>query len=206
MNRNEIANLALSLLGQTIPVSDFDTDMTVQGRTIKQWFSVTLYQLLRKHPWAFATSYAALPVGTSQPSAGFRFAYQYPANCLIIRRLACDGKFPKVELSEEYARRWLEVNVGTGTEIWTDVPQAHAEFTVRIDVNYDFPDHFALGFAHMLAQNVGPKIISNKWPQMVATFMPEVENQISRAIADDLSMQPNPIEMDSSFIQVRRGW
>jgi len=206
MNRNEIANLALSILGQTVPVGDFDSDATVQGRTIKQWFAVSLYQLLRMHPWAFATSYAALPVGLSSPSSGYTNAYQYPVGALIIRRLAEAGNFPMTELSEEYARRWKEVNVGTGTEIWTNVQEAHAEFTVKISVDYDFPEHFALGLAHKLAMNIGPKIISNKWPQMLSTFIPEGNAEIQRAIADDLSMQPETREMDSSFIQVRQGY
>jgi hypothetical protein len=54
--------------------------------------------------------------------------------------------------------------------------------------------------------NIGPKIISNKWPQMLSTFIPEGNAEIQRAIADDLSMQPETREMDSSFIQVRQGY
>lgn len=205
MNRNEIANLSLSLLGQTVPVGDFSTDITLSGRTIKQWFNVSLYQILRKHPWAFATSFSALPVGLSTAGAGYCFAYQYPAESLIIRRLAENGKFPLFDVSEEYARRWKEVNVGTGTEIWCNVPEAHAEFTVKVGMDSDFPEHFALGFAHQLALNIGPKIISNKWPQMLNTFIPTANMEIDRSIADDIAMQPDPREMDSSFIQVRRG-
>lgn len=204
MNRNEIANLTLSLLGQTVPVADFNTDTTLAGRTIKQWFLVSLYKILRKHPWSFATSFTALPVGLTTPSAGYNFAYQYPADSLIIRRLAENGNFPLVDVSEEYARRWREVNVGTGTEIWCNVPFAHAEFTVKLGIDYDFPDHFALGFANQLALDIGPKVISNKWPQMLNTFIPTAETEIDRSIADDISMQPESREMESSFIQVRR--
>ena len=206
MNRNKIAQLTLELLGQTLPINDFTTDNSLQARTINNWFEVTLKKFLRKHPWNFATSFAALPVGLSSPSAGYSYAYALPSDCLVIRRLAPEGCFPLVEVAQEYTRRWREINVGTGTEIWTNVREAHAEYTVNISVDYDFPDHFALGFAHALAKVVGPKIISNKWPQMVATFVPEVENAISIAIADDIATPPSMREMDCSFIQVRQGY
>jgi len=206
MNRNQIANLALSNLGQTIPIGDFETDTTPQGRTIKQWFQVALESLLRQHPWAFARTFAALPVGLSTPSAGYAYAFQYPADALVIRRLAPQGKFPLVDVSEEYARRWIEVNVGTGTEIWTNVPEAHADYTVNISPDYDFPMHFSLALSYHLALVTGPKIISNKWPQMINTFIPNAQNEIEKCISDDLAMQPEAREMDSSFIQVRRGY
>lgn len=203
MNRNEIANLAISNLGQTVIINDFNTDTSHPARIIKQWWRVALEQFLSKHPWNFATSYAALPVGLTVPSAGFHYSYVKPSDALIIRRLSREGHFSKKEIQEEYARRWKEVNVGTGTEIWCDVMEAHAEYTVSINDDYDFPSHFGLGFSYYLASVIGPKLITQNWPKIVGSLMPYFNTEIQAAIATDLSMQPDAVEADSSFITMR---
>lgn len=203
MNRNEIANLTLSNLAQNITVSDFNTDHQLAARILRQWWRVSLKQFLSKHPWNFATSYAALPVGLSTPSAGFAYAYAKPSDALVIRRLAYEGNFPKGDVQEEYARRWKEINVGTGTEIWCDVENAHAEYTVAIGDDYDFPDHFALGFSYFLALKIGPKLITQNWPKIVQNITSMAKDEIDASIATDLAMQPDALEFDSSFITLR---
>jgi len=204
MNKNEIANLATSNLGQTIKIVDFTTDPSLAAKIINQWFRTSLLSYLESHPWAFATSFAAMPTGLSTPSAGYSFAYTKPADALVIRRMAPGGHFPKAEIQQEYALRWREVNVGTGTEIWCDVPEAHAEYTVAIGDDYDFPDYFARGFSYQLSLDIGPKLITQNWPKIFQNIMPMFEKEMQKAIARDLSHQPESYQYDSSFITVRR--
>lgn len=206
MNKNDIANLATSNLGQTIKIVDFTTDSSLAGKIINQWFRVSLLDYLESHPWAFATSFAALPAGASTPSAGYAYAYTKPADALVIRRLAPDGVFPKAEIQQEYALRWREVNVGTGTEIWSDVPLAHAEYTVAIGDDYDFPLYFAKGFSYQLALDIGPKLITQNWPKIVQNIMPTFNTEMQKAIARDIAHQPESYTYDSSFITVRGGY
>lgn len=206
MNKNEIANLALSNLGQNIKVIDFNTDQSHPARIIKQWWRSSLEELLEMHPWNFATSFAPLPVGLTTPSAGFRFAYVKPSDALVLRRLARDGKFPKAEVQEEFALRWREVNVGTGTEVWCDVENAHAEYTVNIDDDYNFPNYFAKGLSYQLAQDIGPKLITQNWPKVMQNLIPLYKNEIDKAMAKDIAHQPDMPEYQSSFIRVRGGY
>lgn len=204
MNRNEIAGLTLSNLGQNIPISDFKLDNSLAAKIINQWWRLSLLDFLSKHPWNFATSYSALPMGLSEPSAGYSQSYAKPSDALVIRRLAPHGRFPKKETQEELHRRWREVNVGTGTEIWCDVQDAHAEYTVAVGDDYDFPFHFAKGFSYHLALMIGPKLITQNWPKIVGTIMPMYKAEIDSSIATDLALQPDAVESDSTFITVRR--
>lgn len=206
MNKNEIANLAASNLGQNVKIVDFATDNTHIARIINQWFRISLLGYLESHPWTFAKSYAALPVGLSTPSAGFAYAYTKPADALVIRRLAPNGCFPKAEIQQEYALRWDEVNVGTGTEIWCDVAEAHAEYTVALGDDYDFPHHFAVGFSFYLAKFIGPKLITQNWPKIFQNIMPDYKAEIQIAISRDIAHQPQAYSYDSSFITVRGGY
>jgi len=203
MNKNDIANLATSNLGQTIRIVDFETDNSLAAKLIQQWWRISLLTFLESHPWAFATSFAALPVGLSTPSAGYAYAYIKPADALVIRRIAPNGVFPKAEIQEEYALRWREVNVGTGTEIWSDVSEAHAEYTVALGDNYDFPIYFARGLAYQLAIDIGPKLITQNWPKIVQNIMPMYQSEMQKAIAKDIAHQPENYEGNSSFINVR---
>lgn len=206
MNKNDIANLATSNLGQTVKIVDFTTDPSLAAKIINQWFRISLLSYLESHPWAFATSFAALPTGLSTPSAGYSFAYTKPADALVIRRLAPNGCFPKAEIQQEYALRWRTVNVGTGTEIWSDVPEAHAEYTVAIGDDYDFPDYFARGFAAHLSTDIGPKIITQNWPKIFQNIAPQLNMEMQKAISRDISHQPESYTYDSSFLTVRGGW
>jgi len=203
MNKNEIANLTTSNLGQTIKIVDFATDPSLAAKIINQWWRIGLIAYLESHPWTFATSFAALPVGLSTPSAGYSYAYTKPADALVIRRLAPNGCFPKAEIQQEYALRWREINVGTGTEIWSDVPTAHAEYTVAIGDDYDFPYHFAIGFSFFLAKLIGPKLITQNWPKIFQNVMPDYNGEIQRAIARDIAHQPESYTYDSSMLTVR---
>lgn len=205
MNKNDIANLATSNLGQTIKIVDFTTDSSLAAKIINQWWRTALIAYLESHPWTFATSFAALPTGLSTASAGYSYAYTKPADALVIRRLAPNGCFPKAEIQQEYALRWREVNVGTGTEIWCDVAEAHAEYTVAIGDDYDFPYHFAIGFSFFLAKLIGPKLITQNWPKIFQNIMPDYKAEIQNAIARDISHQPESYTYDSSFITVRGG-
>lgn len=205
MNKNEIASLTLSNLGQTIKISDFTTDQSLAAKIINQWFRISLLDYLESHPWAFATSFAALPTGLSTPSAGYSYAYTKPSDALVLRRLAPCGRFPKAEVQQEIALRWREVNVGTGTEVWSDVPEAHAEYTVALSDDYDFPAHFAKGFSYYLAKYIGPKLITQNWPKIFQNIMPDYNNEIQKAIARDIAHQPENYTYDSTFITVREG-
>ena len=205
MNKNEIANLALSNLGQTIKIVDFETDASHPARIIKQWWRHSLLSYLESHPWNFATSFAPLPVGLSTPSAGYLYSYVKPADALVLRRLAPEGMFPKVEIQEDFMLRWREVNVGTGTEVWTDVREAHAEYTVALMDDFDFPSYFGVGFSFHLARDIGPKLITQNWPKIFQNIMPTYNAEIQKAVARDIAHQPEAVEANSSFIRIRGG-
>lgn len=203
MNKNEIANMAISNLGQTVKIVDFTTDNSFAASILRQWWRPALLSFLESHTWNFAKSYAPLPVGLSTPSSGYGYSYQKPADALVIRRLAPKGCFPKRSVQERYALRWEEVNVGTGVEIWSDVEDAHAEYTVALSDDYDFPYHFAIGFSYFLASMIGPKLITNNWPKVYQSVMPFYNLEIQKAMSQDIGHQPDMVESNCSMITIR---
>jgi hypothetical protein len=76
----EICNLALTSLGaDTIMSLDEDTE---NARRLKVLYIPVLKDLLRAHPWNFASRRASLAQLSETPPFGFTFYYQLPTDCL----------------------------------------------------------------------------------------------------------------------------
>ena len=74
------ANVALRLVGQT-PVTSI-TDGSVTGNVVDDIFTELLDDLLRSHPWNFATKRVQLARLSVAPAFEFDYAYAHPSDWL----------------------------------------------------------------------------------------------------------------------------
>lgn len=200
----DIANLALGHLGVSLSVMDLDSENTNQAKILRRHFRNSLNRVLEKHAWSFATSFAPLLLEEEVPIAGYGFAYSLPADCLVLRQIAPDGAFPKTALYEKDKLKFRYIYNGSGPQIiYTDVPRAHGEFTVRLPEDIGFPEHFATGVSHQLAVDIAPQLITNNFPKVKDALMSTAKNEISLAIALDLGHQPQLEDAPSPFIAAR---
>lgn len=83
----DICNMALSHLGISNGIQTFN-DQTEQAKACNFWYPRCRDQLLKSAPWDFAYTYLALASdGSNVPGTlfsypGWRYAYQYPNDCL----------------------------------------------------------------------------------------------------------------------------
>lgn len=86
-SETEICNLALQQLGAARIIS-LAAD-SVEARLCSDFYTLLRDELLRSHPWKFATKRIDLARATPTPEFGFDFYYQLPTDCL--RVLKVDG-------------------------------------------------------------------------------------------------------------------
>ena len=81
----DITSNALLLIGES-PISSFTEDTT--GALIaSNLYEQTYEDLLTKHPWRFASAKASLSRLTSTPVDTWRYAFQLPANFLLVQHV-----------------------------------------------------------------------------------------------------------------------
>jgi hypothetical protein len=132
----DIFNLALAKIG-SIAISD--PDGAAKGAEYCTIFYDEIRQeVLREHPWNFATKRIAFAEAAAEPDFGYDYAYSLPADCLFVRHLS----------EEKY--KWV---VESG-ELLTDMEGAKAIYTRDIDDPNDFDPLFVGAFATRLAAEV----------------------------------------------------
>jgi hypothetical protein len=205
LNKNEICNLALARLGVSLGVIDIATENSNQAKVIRRHYKLAFETLLEKHPWNFTTSYAVLVLQATNPIRGFKWQYALPADCLVLRQIATDGCFPHVNLYESEKARWKEVYTGASPSIYTNVENAHAEYTVKISEDQAMPNHFGLALAAQLSMMIASQLITNNFSKVSQMLNADAKNDISLGIAEDLGRQPLAEDSPSPFHLARFG-
>lgn len=204
LSKLDIANLALSKLGTSLYISDYTSDPSNQAKIIRRHFQMSLDWLLEKHPWNFATKYAALFQVSEDADQPFRYLYSVPSDLLIIREIAAKDQFIAVERYEDYKIRWEQVYDGSGAiRVRTNLPNAWARYTVKLSDSFNFPSHFGRALAAQLAMEIAPSLITNNFPKVKQTIASELKSEVESGIAEDLGRQPLRQESHSPFVLAR---
>lgn len=202
--KQDIANLALGHLGVSQKVMDLTNENTVQAKTIRTMFRASLDRMLEKHEWGFASGFAGLALQEENPILGYSYAYALPGDCLVLRIIAMDGSFPKTKQYEKEKLKFREVYNGSGARIiYTDIPRAHGEYTVRLPEDMAFPTHFGFGLSHLLALDIAPSLVTNNFVKIKDALISTSKIEVSSAIADDLGREPQLEDSPCSFISAR---
>lgn len=139
-NEIQICNLALSRLGG-FRIQSLD-DATKEARECKLHYPIVRDAVLEAHDWDFARKRLVLAL-TTETFSGWEYAYQYPTDCLVIRKIydpnkAEGSKIPFEVVSNAALDRRL---------ILTNQAQAELIYTAKVtDVNM-----FSSGFVNALA-------------------------------------------------------
>ena len=137
----DIANMALDYLDEA-PLTSID-DGTSVARWMKRNFWPMAWGLMRKHPWNFAITRAALAEDAVPPLFGWSHAYSLPADCLRVLP-------PTADSSEDGTPVPYKVE---GQDILTDQPAPmQLRYIRRIDNTGLFDNQFCDALAAALAQ------------------------------------------------------
>jgi len=87
LTKTGICQRALRHLGWAKALTDVDTDDTKETNACLQFYEDAVRRCLRDWRWPFATKEATLVWQADNPTTEWAYAYQYPADCLRIRRI-----------------------------------------------------------------------------------------------------------------------
>lgn len=171
VSKTLICNLALARIGTDIQIADFDTEESKEAKVCRLHYDTARDQVLEDFPWNFATRVVALAeVEDVDPPPGWQFVYQYPTDAVTIRRLidsagdrllyaaastTTDRLFMQYLGSAPRIPFHVTANADLdGRLIITDLEQAYAVYTARVDAPTIYPSTFVKALALFLASEL----------------------------------------------------
>jgi len=134
-----IVNMALSKLG--VAALTALTDDSPAARLANREYSVYRDEMLREHPWGWATKRASIAASVTGPAWEFENAYPLPADCLKVQALNNPSRYDyQIERTAD------------GTVIATNLPTPlEIKYTARVTDPNDMDDKFREALAARLA-------------------------------------------------------
>lgn len=195
----QVCNLALAHLNQTqSQISNLDTDTGTTAIQCRIHYKPSLEYVLTNHDWQFAAKRVTLAEISPAPPTTWQFRYDYPSDCLKIRRLergTRPGKVMPFIIEDD--------GTGSGLSILTDVEQATALYTWRAESPSLWTPGFAVAFSWYLAAELCPALTGDREMQKGAYEV--YQSTATSAAAIDSQEQWQDDELDSPWERARQG-
>lgn len=212
----EICNLALSNIRAGSINSLTEASLAAQQCKLKYPFIRD--QVLRDAPWQFARKVEPL-AQLSLDVFNWAYAYQYPSDCLNIRKLILNieninqGTGDTVsryrrplesQLSlDTYAVQYEVQNEGGNKIIVANDAELRAEYTLRVEDPNLYDSQFIMALSHLLAAELAiPLVGAELGRQLKSDNLQLYGNYINSAVANNMNEQHQNTP-DSEFITVR---
>lgn len=173
----DICNLALKLLKSGLEISNVDTEQTTTAKTCRAFYAIKRDELLAWRPWGFNKTTAQLVEVDTNPTPVWAFSYQVPTNCAFVRRIlgvtvnfvgSLDFQTPTssalVEVGSLYAPFTDNPQTAVAFEvvgdlIYTNQPNAQAEYSMLAVPEGSWPPKFVLAMAYAMAGVLAPTLM-----------------------------------------------
>lgn len=202
-----ISNLALSHVGDRHNIEDIDAEQSVEARECLLWMDYSRQQTLASFDWNFARARVVLtlhsetiPTASNQPMAGvWGFRYQYPANCLAVRKVQHPNAPPadaitfEIELAPDRKAKTILCNLENAIAVFTFDQQELSLYTPKA----------VHAFSLALAVNICFTITGHV--KLKKQLMNDFLLAITAAASDTLNEQVKPPPRDADWIRDRTG-
>lgn len=177
----KIISDALILVGEK-PLQSLSDDR--YGATVgSNLFERTYENELQSNPWRFSMKKAALSRLVVTPLNQYAYAYQIPADCLLVRHV--------------YPRTYYEI---FGDRIYTDATSVELDYQFKPDITA-VPAYFSTLMVYALARDMVKPITESDTG--VKTFAAKYVMQRDRAMYADAQARPATPIQDSPFTDFR---
>ena len=150
----EVANLALSHLGQDSEISDLDTEKSKAASAMRRFYPIAAEIALKDFPYSFSTVTEALNLVETNPTDEWAYSYRYPTDCLKPIRIPSG-----IRNETRQSRIPYQVAKGTsGKLIYTDAVNAELEYIQKVDDPSKWPSDFIMMLSYLLAAFTAPRI------------------------------------------------
>lgn len=194
-----IANQALSLMGVTVPVDDFDDDNT-EARMCKLWYDQSRRALLTEAEWPFATETATLNQISTDSFEPLRRTYGYtlPDDLLAIREI-WSGNL--IDNPRDRIRFEFEVYNGLRVLV-SDETEVSIVYTVDVEDPLQFTPLFIEALAAGLAAKLSMALEKGDPNALRDRYVYERQRAAGAAL-NEIPLEPDP---PARSIAARGGW
>jgi hypothetical protein len=231
VNKTDIANMALSLIGEGSEIANIDTDASAEASAVRRFQDIAIRATLRDFAWPFAKKTVALAVVAQYPTLEWQWAYRYPSDCINFKRIlsgvrvqTAQNVVPFTTGADDAGKLiytdWPNSNPGLSPVLSPVQPQlinpvqaqamqlvpCMAEYTRDATPDATYDDDFSIALAHRIAWYILPRISIGNAPQlrdsMLRGYMAEVQKAAANA-ANEAQADQRP---DADWIRIRNGF
>lgn len=192
-----IANQALSLVGVTVPITDFEGE-GAEAQACNLWYDQCRRSLLTEAPWPFATETATLNQISGFTPLRRQYGYVIPDEVLHVREVwtgsLSDG--PRERIRFEY-EQYAGIRV-----LVADEDEVEIVYTVETVDPLQFPPMFVDALVAGLAAKLALALEKGDPNQLRDRYVYERQ----RAAANALNEIPLEPDQDARSIRARGGW
>ena len=167
VSRTSIGNLALSHIREKSVLENIETDKGASAQAVNLWYDPARRQALADYDFGFARKRLALAVHGDDPPAEWSKRYQWPSDCIQVRRIEnpLGRQKPPVLLDIEQA------NDGT-MSILTNQDEAVLIYTRDATTPAFFTPHFVLALSYLIAHFIAGPLTGKKsiQDQMIVSY------------------------------------
>lgn len=198
-SNTEICNLALAHLGTGKAIADLESEQSEEATVCRRFYNLARETTLRDVEWPFATKIAAMQLISTNPNSEWDYSYQYPSDCLSVRRILSGIRNDTRQSKVEY-----RIAKGTSSKIvFTDEALAYMEYTERVEDEGLYPPDFVMAFSLRLASYVASRLSKGDPFKKFDSLMAMYKMEISQAKANAFNEEQMAEEPDSEFIRAR---
>lgn len=198
-SRSEIANMALSHIGQGNDITDVDSDSSAEAKACRRFLDIAIDNVLRDFDWNFARVYASFNLVATNPTPEWGFAYRLPADCLNFKRIITGFR----QTNHDNAMPFRLGTDVTGGLVYTDMPNMQGAYTSRVTNTALFPPDMVIALSYLLASLILTRISSGDPYNIRKLLMQAYQMAIGNARANGANEEQLDKPSESEFIRAR---
>jgi len=195
-----VGRMALSHIGVSANLENL-SERTPETAQINTWIDTSRIETLEAYNWNFARINGALAAHSEAPPEGqWAYRYQYPFQCLKMRKLWHPSIDPRRTNAIPYE---VELSPNRSKSIVTNLPEARGQWTTDVEELVLWTSSAIEAFSRMLASHIAAALVTQK---NVATDQLSLFSiVIARAAAMDANEGVETEPRDAPWIEARGG-
>lgn len=195
----EIGNLALGHIGVNKEIADLESEQSREAKALRRFWDICLEQMLRDHPFGFATKVADLNLVEEDPNTDWLFSYRYPSDCMFVRKILSGVNITTPVDPIDYKLSKDD----TARLIMSNQEDAVVEYTVLITDWDNVPADFKMAFSFRLGVYIAPGLTAGDPFKIKTDCYNSYLLEISKAEANSINEESNDPDVDSEFVRGR---
>lgn len=192
----QICNMALLNVGSKEILANVRTDRTPAATACNTVIDRTIEAVLEEFPWPEATAYVSPGLIEEDPSLDWAFAYRYPSDCVMVRRIVTalgrnDPNPPPFKVGVD----------ASGKLIYTNEAEPTIEYTFRMVDPALFSATLEDAISWRVAERIAPS--TSRIKDIVKMCQENYRAAIARARVKAANEQQQEPDMEADHIQAR---